>query len=60
MKEIVEMELAGSEVETLVNARLSLGIYNADFNGENYSSGVYFYSLESGKFRESKRMVLLK
>jgi hypothetical protein len=29
-------------------------------NGESVSSGVYFYTLQSGDFRSTKRMVLLK
>ncbi len=28
--------------------------------GEKVSSGVYFYSLESGKFLKTKKMILLK
>jgi len=50
----------GQVVETLVNNELSPGIYNYDWNAANYSSGVYFYKLETGKFVDSKKMVLIK
>ena len=40
-------DMLGREVETLVNENLNAGTYNADWNAANYSSGVYFYRIES-------------
>jgi hypothetical protein len=47
-------------VATLVNKELKPGNYEAVLNTESLSSGVYFYRLESGIFRATKRMLLLK
>ncbi|HMS64911.1 MAG TPA: T9SS type A sorting domain-containing protein [Ignavibacteria bacterium] len=50
----------GKETITLVNEKQNAGIYKVDFNGENLPSGVYLYKLETGDFKDTKRMVLLK
>jgi Secretion system C-terminal sorting domain len=51
----------GKEVATLVNQKQNAGSYEVEFNGENFSSGIYFYKLEAGNFFiETKRMILLK
>lgn len=53
-------DVLGNELETLVNGDLSSGNYSIDFNGSKYSSGIYFYTLISGSFKETKRMNLIK
>jgi endonuclease/exonuclease/phosphatase family metal-dependent hydrolase len=50
----------GREVSTLVNEHLNPGIYAVDWNASSYASGVYFYTLQSGSYRETKKMILLK
>lgn len=50
----------GKEITTLVNEMQNAGSYSVEFDGSNLSSGIYFYKLESEKFSETKRMVLLK
>lgn len=50
----------GKEVATLVNAEKTAGKYTVDFSGQGLSSGIYFYSIQSGSFRETKKMILLK
>jgi subtilisin family serine protease len=50
----------GMEVKTLVNETQGSGNYEVNFNGENLSSGVYFYALRAGNFTETKKMTLLK
>lgn len=51
---------AGKEVSNLVEQNLNAGIYEVSFDGTNLSSGVYFYTLQTGNFTETKRMVLVK
>jgi hypothetical protein len=53
-------DIQGKLVETIVNSELSPGTYKADWNAANYSSGVYFYKLESQGFTQTKRMLLIK
>ena len=36
------------------------GIYSISFDGSNLSSGVYYYSISAGEFRQSRAMVLIK
>lgn len=50
----------GKEVATLVNEIKPAGRYDITFNGSNFSSGVYFYKLESNGFIETKKMLLIK
>jgi len=50
----------GREVETLINRNLSAGNYTFDYNAVNLSSGVYFYELKAGDFREMIKMNLIK
>jgi hypothetical protein len=53
-------DLLGNEVATLVNEEKPPGTYEAEFNAENLSSGIYFYQLTAGAFSEKKKMILLK
>jgi hypothetical protein len=53
-------DVLGREVRTLVNEVKSAGQFSVDFNASEYSSGVYFYRLESEGFSDIKRMVLIK
>jgi len=50
----------GSEIATLVNRQNIAGTHKVDFNASNLNSGVYFYKIESGKFVETKKMILIK
>lgn len=50
----------GREVSVLVNQTLQPGYYDFEFNGANFSSGVYFYRIEAGDFVQTNRMVLIK
>jgi len=53
-------DMLGKNVETLVNETIDAGSYNLDWNGENFSSGEYFYRIVTDDFVETKRMTLLK
>jgi hypothetical protein len=53
-------DLLGREVEVLVNGNLSPGTYKMDWNANKYSSGIYFYELRAGTYRNVKKMILLK
>lgn len=53
-------DILGREVHTLVNENLKPGIYEADFNAADLPSGVYFYKLQAGEFKDTKKMILIK
>jgi len=53
-------DLLGKEIETLVNESLMPGTYEAEFDGSNYPSGIYFYKLSAGNFTQTKKLILLK
>jgi hypothetical protein len=50
----------GKEIATLVNEKQNAGNYEVEFNGTNYSSGIYFYKLVSESFSQTKQMLLIK
>jgi hypothetical protein len=64
---LVVYDALGREVETLVSEQLTAGTYEADWNADKFSSGVYYYKLtahqggsSTGDYTETKKMVLTK
>lgn len=57
---LVVYDIQGRKVETLVNQQVNAGTYNADWNAARYSSGIYFYKLETDGYTETKKMMLVK
>lgn len=53
-------DILGRQIADLVNEQKSAGAYTVDFNAQSLSAGVYFYRIESGSFKASKKMILLK
>ena len=53
-------DVKGQLVKTLVNQRIIVGNYSVDFNASELSSGIYFYSIETPDFKETKKMILIK
>lgn len=52
--------ITGKELGVLLNEKLEAGSYEYNWNASQYSSGVYFYRVESGNFTATKRMLLIK
>lgn len=44
----------------IVNQQLSPGVYSFNWDSREYASGVYFYTLVSKNYRESRKMLLIK
>ncbi len=53
-------DVLGNEVAVLVNEEKSPGNYSVEFNSKNLASGLYFYSLTAGSFKQAKKMLLIK
>ena len=50
----------GEEIAVLVNEEQDKGYHKVEFDAANLPSGVYFYSLHSGSFVQTRKMILLK
>jgi choice-of-anchor B domain-containing protein len=53
-------DAVGREVGILVDEYKNAGSYKVSYDAGRLSSGVYFYSLSSDGFRETKKMTLVK
>lgn len=53
-------DLLGGEVAALVNEIQDAGSYNIIFDASKVPSGVYFYSIQAGDFKQIKKMILMK
>jgi hypothetical protein len=63
--EIRIFDISGKEAAALVNEYLNPGIYQIEYNGTNFPSGIYFYQLIISNerltiYKETKRMVIVK
>jgi hypothetical protein len=53
-------DVLGREASLLVNEFKAAGSYSVDFDASELSSGVYYYTIRSGDFTQTKKMVLIK
>jgi hypothetical protein len=53
-------DITGAVVQTYVDGFMSAGTYNAEVDGSNLASGVYFYTLKTNDFQQTKKMILIK
>jgi hypothetical protein len=53
-------DILGREVATLVNEEKPAGEYEVEFDGANFTSGIYIYRFSAGDFKETMKMILLK
>jgi photosystem II stability/assembly factor-like uncharacterized protein len=53
-------DVTGRIVEVLTNELVSPGRYSVSWDGTNHASGIYFYTLKTESFTQTKRMVLVK
>ncbi|MBL1153401.1 MAG: T9SS type A sorting domain-containing protein [Ignavibacteriota bacterium] len=53
-------DILGNEIATLVNEEKPAGNYNVIFDASKLSSGVYFYTLKTGEFSKTNKMILAK
>lgn len=57
--------LLGQKVKTLVNGVMTAGAHTVSWNGMDdnrrpVASGVYFYKMQSGKYTNTRKMILMK
>ncbi len=57
---IVVYDALGRKLITLINEKRVAGSYEVEFDGSSLASGIYFYSLITDDYSETKKMILLK
>ncbi len=57
---LIVYDALGNEVSSLVNETKSAGTFEVIFDATNLSSGIYYYTLQSGSITETKKMILTK
>jgi hypothetical protein len=58
--ELKVYNILGQEVITLVSERQKAGLHQVEWNGDDFSSGIYYYQIKAGDFYQVKKMVLIK
>jgi len=61
--EIVKLavyNILGQEVKTLVNGFTKPGTYKINFDASDLSSGIYYYRMEAGDFKQVHKMILIR
>jgi len=58
--ELKVFDILGNEVSTLTNNIYPAGNYKADFNGDNFPSGIYIAKMIAGNFTQTRKMILIK
>ncbi|MFI5211659.1 MAG: SBBP repeat-containing protein [Ignavibacteria bacterium] len=53
-------DILGRQVDILIDQYLMKGTHDITYSNLNLSSGTYFYELRSGKYRDIKKMTLIK
>jgi len=53
-------DISGREVGTIINSEMKTGTHEIKFDGSNLSSGIYFYTINAGDYKETKKMILVK
>jgi hypothetical protein len=57
---IIVYDAIGKEVSRPVSEEMNAGRYETVFDGSAYASGIYYYSLETNGFKETKKMLMIK
>ncbi|MCK5077109.1 MAG: T9SS type A sorting domain-containing protein, partial [Calditrichia bacterium] len=52
--------LFGQKIETLLNKPMPAGSHEVEFTANNLPSGLYFCRMSTGKFKQVKKMILLR
>ena len=53
-------DVGGREVTVLTDKKYLQGRYQAEFDGGQFASGVYFYKITMGDFARTRKMLLIK
>ena len=54
------LNLAGQEIETLVDRPCTAGLHQVTWTASNLANGIYFYRMDAGSYSVTKKLVLQK
>ncbi len=57
---LIIYDLSGREITTVVSEEQIAGFHEINFDGSQFSSGVYIYKLTAGAYSEAKKFILIK
>lgn len=62
---IIIYDVLGRKIKSLINTEQAAGFHSLRWDatndiGESVSAGMYFYTIQAGEFRDTKKMILLK
>lgn len=57
---ITVYDMLGKEIGVAAHGIHAPGSYTAQFDGSALSSGIYFYTMQAGNFRQTRKLVLMK
>lgn len=52
--------ILGQKVATPVSGKQPAGVYKAEWDASDYTTGVYYYRLSAGDYQQVKKMILIK
>jgi predicted outer membrane repeat protein len=52
--------ILGQKIAILLHEYKTQGQHKVEFNGQNFSSGIYLYRIQAGAFQDVKKMTLVK
>jgi aminopeptidase N len=58
--ELTIYNILGKEISTLFSKKLNPGNHTYTFDGKKLASGLYYYQLIAGEYREIKKMIFLR
>ena len=58
--QIIVYDLAGRQVETLVNQFQAPGYHSINWNADNHPSGMYFVRMIAGEYVSTQKLMLVK
>lgn len=53
-------DLLGRKIKSVINSELKSGKHKIELDLNEFSSGIYFYTIEAGKFKQTRKMIMLK
>jgi Secretion system C-terminal sorting domain len=53
-------DLLGRKIKTLIDADEQRGYHIVLFDATGLASGTYFYRIEAGRYRQTKKVILLR